>query len=195
VTVKIRRRETNATLCEFTLEGSVVHLVKFMKDGQNVGLNKDGSADLLAWDEHGQFSAEAEVEIRLVPLGADGPIVIPLPLMRFSLVLGDKGGFRVTCLEANECPYETLAEIAFDVAHFRQLLVESFLLDYQPLKDVKGKSTLRICLRILFPTSTVSQILASWFRGFVKSQFEELDILKLFRDFLAAVRQDFDAVQ
>merc|ERR1712205_219812 len=103
--------------------------------------------------------------------------------MRFRLHISPQGGsLRVTCLEAFERPFEELAAFAFDLPCFRKLLVENFLLDASLFKDKKREddaSILRVCFRILFPTSSASAVLSQWFRSFVKAHLEEFNVLKI----------------
>eukprot|EP00929_Paragymnodinium_shiwhaense_P077888 TRINITY_DN40220_c0_g1_i1.p1 TRINITY_DN40220_c0_g1~~TRINITY_DN40220_c0_g1_i1.p1 ORF type:complete len:497 (+),score=101.13 TRINITY_DN40220_c0_g1_i1:117-1607(+) len=188
--LKFRHSASGALIAEFKLQGSLLKLVKYMKDGEDVAVAEDGSVVRLALSELTDLVADAEVEIGLVPLGEDGP-AIPLPIMKLRCK-GEWPRVRVTCLEAKECSYEDYAGFAFDFALFRKLLVEAFLLDGSLVEDQAGAPVLRICFRILFPTSSVSQMLAQWFRGFVKAQLEEFDILKVGRDFLAALCKDLE---
>jgi len=161
----------------------------FMREGELAHGAPAGAPAV--WDADGNFTTDVAIECSLVPLGLS-IASIPVPLMRWRCSLSREGRTWIDCIEAGEPAFPTMAGAVFDVDLFRRLLVEGFRIRFEhlPASASAPRPAVRLFMRILFPSKSVSSIISTWFQDFAVRQFCDLDVLLALADFYEALSRD-----
>jgi len=188
--IKLQDPGSGSVLLDFSLQEKSVHLSLCVRDGFLAW--RDPALGPVDWDSNGEFVMDAVVDCSIVPLGISYA-VIPMPRMVLRCLFNRVGKIVVTCVEAGEPTFPTVAAAAFDVDLFRDLLLEGLRAEVEHVKISDAKSAVRLYGRIIFPSGSVARIISSWFQNFALDQFGELDCLVAMSDFWQAASEDFGA--
>lgn len=170
------------------------------RDGSDRADGRSKAGDLIAWSEQGAFTADLVVESSMKLLGLNAAAV-PLPLLRFRCLFernlaGPGGSLSASCVEVGEVLLEHLASFIFDVAQFRELVLER--LCFQSVHRHAGSDgddwLVYSFLRLPFPTTGLAAMFVTYFRQLLARQVQEMQILGAIHDFFVALAEDSTAI-
>jgi len=189
--VELRHPHTDALLLDFRMAAGEVHITVGIRGEKLAWMGSQSDTAVLEWDADEFIEVHAVVDFSLVPLGVT-LAAIPFPKMRLQCMVDRAGAMLMRCIGAEETALDTLASCALDMQQFRKLLLEEFRVELQHSNALDGpdESIIVYSLRMLFPSNSVSTLLAQWFEEVVVRKLTETDPFKAFAELFAAFGQD-----